>query len=71
MQRDRPLPVWGWADPGEKVTVTLGRESGSTTADKAGRWMVKLAAQPVSTQPLTLKVARAMSAVAVWPLASW
>ena len=57
LQRDRPLPVWGWADPGEKVTVTLGRESGSTTADKAGRWMVKLAAQPVSTQPLTLKVA--------------
>ena len=24
LQRDVPLPVWGWADPGEKVTVTLG-----------------------------------------------
>ncbi len=23
LQRDRPLPVWGWADPGEEVTVKL------------------------------------------------
>ncbi len=36
--------VWGTADPGEKVTVTLGDKSASTTADAAGKWSVKLEA---------------------------
>ena len=34
-------PVWGWADPGEKVTVsTSWGATDSTVADKDGRWMV-------------------------------
>jgi hypothetical protein len=28
-----PVPVWGWADKGEEVTVTLGTQSRSTKAD--------------------------------------
>lgn len=44
LQRDVPLPVWGWADPGEKVTVTLGGQSKSATADNAGKWSLQLAA---------------------------
>ena len=32
LQKDIPLPIWGWADAGEEVTVTLGDESRSTTA---------------------------------------
>ncbi|GAB6164533.1 sialate O-acetylesterase [Thermostilla marina] len=42
LQRDMPLPVWGKADPGEKVTVRIGDHSASTTAGADGRWMVKL-----------------------------
>ncbi|XHR30995.1 MAG: sialate O-acetylesterase [Chthoniobacteraceae bacterium] len=34
--------VWGKADPGEKVTVKLGKSEASATADKDGRWSVKL-----------------------------
>ena len=34
--------VWGSANPGEKVTATLGAHSVSDTADKAGKWRVKL-----------------------------
>ncbi|MBM4093493.1 MAG: sialate O-acetylesterase, partial [Planctomycetes bacterium] len=26
VQRDMPVPVWGWADPGEKVTVVFGTQ---------------------------------------------
>lgn len=34
-------PIWGWADPGEKVTVkTSWGETDSATAGKDGRWMV-------------------------------
>ncbi|HNQ23043.1 MAG TPA: sialate O-acetylesterase [Phycisphaerae bacterium] len=38
------LPIWGWADPAEEVTVTLDGHSVKTTADAAGRWLVKLPA---------------------------
>ena len=34
LQEEAKLPVWGWADPGEKVTVTLGAASGSAVAGK-------------------------------------
>lgn len=42
LQRDKPIPVWGAADAGEKVTVTFGRQTKSATAGPDGRWMVSL-----------------------------
>jgi sialate O-acetylesterase len=42
LQRDIPVPVWGTADDGEKVTVKFQGQEVSTTA-KDGKWMVKLA----------------------------
>jgi len=56
LQRDKPLPVWGWADAGEKVSVALGAKTGAATADADGRWMVRLAAQPASKESLTLTI---------------
>ena len=44
VQRGRAVPVWGWADPGEEVTVEFGKQTRSATADKAGKWMVSLEA---------------------------
>jgi sialate O-acetylesterase len=41
LQRDVPVPVWGWADEGERVTVEFrGRKI--TTRARKGKWMVKL-----------------------------
>ncbi|MFM9081476.1 MAG: sialate O-acetylesterase [Opitutaceae bacterium] len=55
LQRDRPLPVWGWARPGEPVRVTLGAgEEVSTRAGVDGRWQVTLPARPASATPLEL-----------------
>ena len=55
LQRDRPLPVWGWADPGERVRVTLGNAAPvETTADAAGRWRVTLPAQRAGAKPMKL-----------------
>jgi sialate O-acetylesterase len=42
LQQEVPANVWGWADPGEKVTVTFGDKSATATADAAGKWRVKL-----------------------------
>jgi len=41
LQRDLAVPVWGWADEGEKITVEFRGKKVSTTA-KGGKWMVKL-----------------------------
>ena len=41
LQRDAAVPVWGWADDGEKVTVEFRDQKVSTTA-KAGKWTVQL-----------------------------
>lgn len=42
LQAKTRLPVWGWADPGEKVTVTVGNRSASTVTGADGKWSVKL-----------------------------
>jgi sialate O-acetylesterase len=44
LQRDRPLPIWGWADPGEEVTVRLDDAAATATADARGDWRVVLPA---------------------------
>jgi sialate O-acetylesterase len=44
MQRDAQLPVWGRADPGETVTISLDGRTATTVAGDDGRWMVRLPA---------------------------
>ena len=41
LQRQKPIPVWGWASPNEKVKVDLGTQTQNTKADASGKWMVK------------------------------
>ena len=42
LQRGMSVPVWGTADPGEAVKVTLNGQNRSTTAGADGKWMVRL-----------------------------
>lgn len=42
LQYNTVVPVWGWADAGEKVTVKLGKQSVSTTTGSDGKWTLKL-----------------------------
>lgn len=41
LQQGMQCPVWGWADNGEKVTVSFRGQDVSTVA-KDGKWMVRL-----------------------------
>ena len=56
LQRDKPLPVWGKADAGERVTVAFGGQAIGTTADKDGRWIVYLTPLEASSAPGELVV---------------
>ena len=55
LQRDRPMHFWGWADPDEKVTVTLDGQSAQSTADKLGKWSLYLPAHAAGG-PFTIDV---------------
>lgn len=44
LQRDKPLPIWGWAEPGEAVTVTLADGKAAAKADAQGNWRAVLPA---------------------------
>lgn len=54
LQRDKPLTIWGWADEGEKITVTFAGKEKSTIA-VAGKWKVTFPARKAGG-PYDLKV---------------
>ena len=45
LQRNKPIPVWGWADANEKVEVFFNKQTKTITADSTGKWMVNLNAE--------------------------
>lgn len=53
LQRDRPIAVWGDAQPGERIEVTLGTGKAQARADKDGHWRAELPAMPAGG-PFTL-----------------
>jgi sialate O-acetylesterase len=55
LQRGMPVPVWGKAETGEGLTVTLGDKKVDTKADGEGRWNCTLPAMEAGG-PLTLTV---------------
>lgn len=42
LQRDRAIPVWGWAAPDQSVALALDGKTQQTRAGKDGRWTVSI-----------------------------
>lgn len=57
LQQDTVVNVWGWADPGKKVTVfpSWGQKS-SAVADSKGRWSAKVRTPEASFEKRTITV---------------
>lgn len=55
LQRDVPLDIHGTANTGEKITVEIGGQKASTTADNQGKWSVVLSPMQ-ATEDLTLTI---------------
>jgi hypothetical protein len=56
IQRDKSIPVWGHANEGVKVTVTLGGVTKTAIANDLQQWSVEFPALKASTKPITLTV---------------
>ena len=40
LQRQKPIPVWGWANPNESVSVAFNGQNKTANADSSGKWTV-------------------------------
>lgn len=56
LQREKPVPVWGWAKPAAEVVVSFGGQTRTVSADASGRWKATLEAMPASAEGRVLKV---------------
>ena len=64
MQREAEVPVWGWATPGETVTVTFNGQSHTAETDADSTWMITLPAMDAGG-PYTLTIQHAGETIQV------
>ena len=50
LQRNTAVPIWGWADQGEQVTVEFGGQTKTAMPNKKGKWMIALDPLKASNQ---------------------
>jgi sialate O-acetylesterase len=56
LQADKPVNIWGWADPDEQVSIKIDSLSAETKAGKDGKWSMKLPAHaPGGPYVMTVK----------------
>jgi len=56
LQREKPINIWGFAAPGEKVAVEFAGQGKETVADKEGKWLVVLAPLKTASKPQTMTI---------------
>lgn len=56
LQRDKALVIWGWADPGEEVTVSFAGQEAKSAAAADRSWQVSLKPIPANNTPQIMTV---------------
>ena len=58
LQHDTKVPIWGWAEPGQKVQIngSWSSQNWSAVADKDGKWMVKIDTPEKPGEPFEMVV---------------
>jgi sialate O-acetylesterase len=54
LQRDKPIKIWGWAMPKEKIEVRFGKQLKKAETNGTGDWFLHLDPLPASHQPQDL-----------------
>ena len=55
-QRQKPVKIWGTAEPGADVKVEFAGNSGSAKAGKDGKWSLFLGAMEASAEPREMRI---------------
>ena len=56
LQREKPITIWGWAEPGEEVSVSFGGKTQTTKAGADRSWKVIFPAMPATAEPLQMTI---------------
>jgi len=56
VQRSRVAPIWGWANPGERIVVRFAGQRVKATADAKGNWTVALQPLQASAKPRKMTI---------------
>lgn len=56
LQREMDLPVWGWSQPGTKVTVEFSGQQKTAETGADGKWLLKLAPLKASAEPAEMLI---------------
>lgn len=59
LQRDLPVPVWGWAKPGTEVMVAFASQCKKAKANDDGKWIIKLDPLDASAEPREMTITMA------------
>jgi sialate O-acetylesterase len=57
LQQKHLVPIWGWAEPGEAVTVAFAGQRKTVVAGADGQWRVDLAKMNASDEPRSMTIA--------------
>ena len=57
LQAGRHTPIYGWAEPGESVAVSVGEAKAATTAGADGKWQVVFTELKASAKPVRVTIA--------------
>lgn len=61
VQQEKPIRIWGWGEPGEKITVTFAGQKVQTSVDSEGRWEVILAEMKAEGDPHQMSISGSQS----------
>jgi len=56
LQRDKPVKIWGWSDPQEKVKIEFAGQVKTTVANQQGEWFTWLDAMKANAQPADMRI---------------
>jgi len=57
LQRDMPVPIWGWATPGDRIDISFDGQRKSAVADNTGRWQITLNPMAADNTPQDMIIA--------------
>lgn len=56
LQREMKVPVWGWSEPGTKVSVEFAGQKKEAIAGEGGKWILALDPLKASAEPAEMKI---------------
>ena len=63
LQQNKPVAIWGYAEPSSTIKVSFGKQSLKTSSDDKGKWEVQLKPMKASKEPQKMIIKSAKNQV--------